>query len=96
MALVVPGDIGAWNPDRSDEKYGNNNRVRTLAQEVSIGDVLVLRTARESISAVGVVVSNYEYLVQFDDVDGWDLQYARRVLWSRKEHTFNQTAINCC
>ena len=90
VALVGPGDTGAWNPGRSDEEFGNNNRVRTLAQEISIGDVLVLRTARESISAVGVVVSDYQYLVQFDDLNGWDLQHARRVLWSRKEHTFSQ------
>jgi hypothetical protein len=34
-----------------------------------------------TIAAVGVVASEYLYLEQFDDVNGWDLQHARRVHW---------------
>ena len=36
VALVGPGEVGAWNLERSDEEFGNNNRVRALAQEDGI------------------------------------------------------------
>ena len=34
-----------------------------------------------TIRAVGLVASEYQYLPQFDDVNGWDLQHGRRVRW---------------
>jgi hypothetical protein len=41
---------------------------------------------------VGVVASDYLYLPQFDDVNGWDMQHARRVHWYRlpEEYTFEE------
>ncbi len=80
VALIGPGDSGPWRAERSDEDF-EGGWVRRFADELRTGDVLLLRTGRKTIQAVGVVASDYQYLPQFDDVNGWDLQHARRVCW---------------
>ena len=80
VALIGPGDGGPWSSDRSDEEF-EGRFVRHFAEELGIDDVLLLRTGRSTIRAVGLVASDYQYLPQFDDVNGWDLQHARRVRW---------------
>jgi hypothetical protein len=45
------------------------------------GNIVLLRTGLSRVRAVGLVAGPYEYLNQFDDVNGWDLQHARRVRW---------------
>lgn len=82
VALIGPGDAGPWSPDRDDADFGDS-LVRRFAIEAQRGDVLLLRTGVSSIRAVGLVASEYLYLPQFDDVNGWDLQHARRVHWCR-------------
>jgi len=81
IGLLGPGDSGRWRPDRSDEDY-DGSFVRRFASEMQNGDVLLLRTGLSRVRAVGIVASDYEYLNQFDDVNGWDLQHARRIRWS--------------
>ena len=80
VALIGPGDAGPWRFDRSDEEFVGGF-VRRFAAELSSGDVLLLRTGLSTIRAVGLVASEYQYLPQFDDVNGWDLQHGRRVRW---------------
>ena len=80
VALIGPGDAGAWRPDRSDEEF-EGGFVRRFATDLHTGDVLLLRTGLSTIYAVGLVASEYLYLPQFDDVNGWDLQHGRRVRW---------------
>ena len=80
VALIGPGDTGPWCSDRSDEEF-EGGFVRRFAAELCIGDVLLLRTGLSTIRAVGLVASDYQYLPQFDDVNGWDLQHGRRVRW---------------
>ena len=80
IALIGPGDPGPWRPGRSDEEFGGGF-VRRFAAELREGDVLLLRTGLSTIRAVGLVASEYRYLPQFDDVNGWDLQHGRRVRW---------------
>jgi hypothetical protein len=89
VGLVGPGDAGVWNPDRSDEEF-EGGFVRRFASEMQKGDVVLLRTGLATIAAVGIVDSDYLYLNQFDDVNGWDLQHARRVRWCRlpQEYSF--------
>lgn len=36
---------------------------------------------RHHLHEIGLIASEYLYLPQFDDVNGWDLQHARRVRW---------------
>ena len=80
VALIGPGDAGPWRPDRSGEEF-EGGFVRRFAAELRTGDVLLLRTGLSTIRAVGLVASDYQYLRQFDDVNGWDLQHGRRVRW---------------
>ena len=72
--------MGPWYSEWSDEEV-DGGFVRRFATEIRTGDVLLLRTGLSTIRAVGKVASNYRYLSQFDDVNGWDLQHGRRVRW---------------
>lgn len=82
VALIGPGDAGPWLPERGEVEF-DGNFVRRFATEVQPGDVILLRTGLATIEVVGLIVGPYEYLSQFDDVNGWDLQHARRVRWCR-------------
>ena len=88
VALIGPGDPGPWCSERSDEEFGGGF-VRRFAAELRIGDVLLLRTRLSTIRAVGLVASDYQYLPQFDDVNGWDLQHGRRVRWFALPKPYN-------
>lgn len=91
VGLIGPGDAGPWTPERDDDEF-ESGFVRRFASEVQVGDVFLLRTGISSICAVGIVASDYMYLNQFDDVNGWDLQHARRVRWCPlpEEYTFTE------
>ncbi|MCY4312729.1 MAG: type I restriction enzyme HsdR N-terminal domain-containing protein [Gammaproteobacteria bacterium] len=96
VALIGPGYSGEWRSDGSNDSFTNKsdaNCVRTMAQRIKKGDILILRKGRETICAIGLIVSKYEYLDQFDNVHGWDFQHARRVLWIRREHSFSQSVF---
>src|SRR5439155_17129757 len=71
VGLIGPGDAGPWNPEKSDADYGGRavRRFATLARE---GDILLLRSGNSTVRAVGLVASDYQYLGQFDEVNGWD------------------------
>jgi len=93
VALIGPGDAGQWNPERDDKEF-EGGFVRRFADEVQKDDVCLLRTGLSTIRAVGLVASEYLYLPQFDDVNGWDLQHARRVRWCELPHGYSfETSI---
>lgn len=79
VALITPGDTGPWSVQRQ-ESIGDDV-LRRFATEAQIGDILLLRSNPSTIQAVGIIASEYQYLPQFDDVSGLDLQHARRVRW---------------
>jgi len=83
VGLIGPGDGGPWSKDRSDAGYDVYGFLRRFAAEAHAGDIVLLRTGMSRIHAVGLIVSDYLYLDQFDDVNGWDLQHARRVRWCK-------------
>ncbi len=80
VALIGPGDSGPWDISRDDSDF-EGIFVRRFASEVAAGDIALLRIGIATITAVGLVVGGYEYINAFDDVNGWDLQHARRVRW---------------
>lgn len=82
VGLIGPGDSGPWKAERSDDDF-EGGFVRRFASEMETGDVVLLRTGIANIAAVGIVASDYAYLNQFDDVNGWDLQHARRIRWCK-------------
>lgn len=80
VGLLGPGDAGRWTQGRKDEDLGGGF-IRRFATEMRVGDLVLLRTGIATIVALGVVAGPYEYLEQFDDVNGWDLQHGRRIRW---------------
>lgn len=88
VALVGPGDAGSWRPRRGDDEF-DGAAVRLLASAMQIGDIVVLREGASRIISIGLVASDYQYLPQFDDVNGRDLQHSRRVRWG--PHTMQQS-----
>jgi hypothetical protein len=94
VALIGPGDAGAWNPALPDDDFGGSS-VRRFATEPALGDIILLRSGQSTVHAIGLVASDYVYLPQFDDVTGWDLQHARRVRWYRlpSSYTFGTSVF---
>jgi hypothetical protein len=97
VGLIGPGDWGPWSGEQFDGKsrwyydgFATHGFIKRFAEEIQVGDVVLLRTGISTICAVGIVASEYQYLNQFDDVNGWDLQHARRVRWCKlpQEHVF--------
>lgn len=82
VALIGPGDAGPWKPGRNDDDF-SGNFVRRFACEIASGDAVLMRTGRSTVKAIGLVAGEYLHLNAFDDVNGWDLQHARRVHWCR-------------
>lgn len=85
VMLIGPGNPGHYF-DRKDyyrsRKWGST--IVTIAEKVTDGDIVILKRPHKGqwqIRAVGRVVSDYSYLEQFDDVQGWDLQHCRKVEW---------------
>jgi len=82
VALIGPGDAGEWRLGRSDDDF-DGSYVRRFASEVASGDIILLRAGQSTVHAIGLIDGDYQYLPQFDDVNGWDLQHARRVRWCK-------------
>jgi hypothetical protein len=95
VGLIGPGDPGAWKEGRPDEDFDNSSSVRRFATEPRPGDLVLLRPGNSVVKAVGLIASDYEYLPQFDDVNGWDLQHARRIRWCElpQDHDFGQAVF---
>ena len=94
VGLIGPGDAGEWKQGRSDKDFGTSS-VRRFASEVNHGDIVLLRSGSSVVRAVGLIASEYQYLAQFDDVNGWDLQHGRRIRWHRLQqaHDFGQAVF---
>lgn len=89
VILVGPGSAGDYYSDK--DTYNNPDSpfycpfIRTLAEEITKGDLVVLKRPSSSqweIVAVGEVISDYSYENAFCDVDGWDLQHCRKIQWT--------------
>lgn len=86
VILSGPGHHGHWSEGEqklleaghSGKKITN---LRRFCEDISSGDLVVLRLGTSQIYGVGEVVGGYEWLDIFGDVDGWHLQHVRRVRW---------------
>ena len=80
VGLIGPGDTGPWTPERdADPEF--DPAVKQFARDPKTGEVFLLRVGQRTVTAIGTVASEYVYLDQFDEVNGWDLQHGRRVRW---------------
>ncbi|MDQ0191599.1 hypothetical protein JI721_03165 [Alicyclobacillus cycloheptanicus] len=87
VMLIGPGDPGSFSEDTKELYLKNDpnmgHQIRLFCEEPKSGDVVLLRHGH-TVVAVGTIPekdNEYQYLNQFDDVLGWDLQHARRVIW---------------
>jgi len=55
--------------------------IRRFAEDISPGDIIVLRVGTQYVYGVGEIVGDYDWSDLFSDVQGWDLQHFRRVRW---------------
>jgi len=86
VMLIGAGDPGHYFEKKAYYKGHRDWRAQVVrfAERVSKDDLVILKrpSGRQwRILAVGRVTGDYEYLQQFDDVEGWDLQHCRRVQW---------------
>jgi hypothetical protein len=95
VGLIGPGDAGPWKEGRPDKDFGGSSSVRRFATIAQVGDLVLLRAGNSVVKAVGLIASDYQYLPQFDDVNGWDLQHARRIRWCPlpQDHDFGQAVF---
>lgn len=86
VILNGPGYAGSW-PDCRDALMADGwsarevTDLRRFAEEMSDGDLVVLRLGTSTVLAVGEVVGGYEWRPEFGDIDGWDIQHTRRIRW---------------
>jgi len=86
IAAVGPGYAGAWPGCRIrlEEDKWTSKKISDLmrfCQDVKEGDIIVLRLGTSQVWGVGIVSGPYEWLDDFGDIDGWNLQHIRRVKW---------------
>lgn len=88
VAIIGPGEYGTWPNCAGDlQRYapGMVPIIKRFCEEMKKGDLVVLRLGTDQVHGVGEVVDETpQWLDDFGDVDGWDLQIVRRVryLWS--------------
>lgn len=103
VACIGPGRKGSW-PECKDQltEDGWTKRklsiIETFHSKMRKGDIVVLRLGQSLVYGLGKVVGDCYWSDQFGDVDGWDLQFVRRVHWfwdyrkdnAGKPHDFNK------
>ncbi|REJ68204.1 MAG: hypothetical protein DWQ31_08735 [Planctomycetota bacterium] len=88
VIAMGPGRHGPW-PDHNAEIVmidGYSARkltdIKKFCETIQAGDLVVLRVGTQWVYGVGEVVGEgAAWLDDFGDIDGWDLQYVRRVKW---------------
>jgi len=86
VVICGPGKYGAW-PDCKAPMLADGRTamqagiIRRFAEDVSQGDIVVLRLGASRVYGVGEVVGRYGHSEIFSNVQGWDLQHFRRVRW---------------
>jgi hypothetical protein len=87
VILNGPGSEGRWPDCREalSKDWGLSSRkitdLRRFAEEITDGDIIVLRMGTTDVLGVGIAVGDYLWHEEFGDIDGWDLQHVRRVRW---------------
>lgn len=86
VILNGPGYAGAWpecKPRLVVDGWSSRKQtdIRRFAEDMSDGDLVVIRIGTSEVFGVGVIVGGYGWSELFADMDGWDLQHYRRVRW---------------
>ena len=87
VIILGPGKYGPWPECEADvraESDGDGSKagiIRRFAEEITPGDLVVLRIGTQEAYGVGIVEGPYQWNALFADVQGWNLQHVRRVRW---------------
>ena len=91
VIIVGPGREGPWpaceRPLLADPQWSTMKMamLRSFAEKIQPGDLIVLRMGTRSVYGVGEVVGPYSWQSVFGNVQGWDLQHTRCVRWLWKD-----------
>lgn len=101
VVLNGPGRSGPFRAEDYQRLHLSPRKVTDLkrfAEEMSDGDIVVLRVGTAKVLGVGQIVGPYEWCDEFGDIDGWNLQHVRRVRWlwdgRRSENPFAKSAYS--
>ncbi len=86
VIVFGPGRYGAWPDCEILMRAGGWTAtkagiIKRFAEDITQGDIIVLRVGTQKVYGVGEVVGDYNWSELFSDVQGWDLQHFRRVRW---------------
>lgn len=86
VILNGPGYAGEWPGCKeilNNDKWSSRKitDIKRFCEDIGEGDLVVLRLGTSDVLGVGEVIGPYQWLDEFADVDGWDLQHVRRVRW---------------
>ncbi len=89
VVLFGPGYLGRWpdcevplsNDGWSQRKIG---LIRKYHDDINCDDIVVLRLGTSEVYGVGRVEGPVAWYDDFGDIDGWDIQFVRRVRWCWK------------
>jgi len=88
VVIIGPGNYGKWPACKDEMKQKAPGQVsisKRFCEEMKRGDLIALRLGTDEVHAVGEVADeSAQWLDDFGDVDGWDLQTVRRVRWLHK------------
>ena len=85
VILNGPASYGPWPESERDVMRDRGSRktedLRRFCEQMTDGDVVILRQGTSVVCAVGEIVGDRAYHEEFNDVDGWDIGHVRRVRW---------------
>lgn len=92
LILNGPASCGPWPECQKGLREDGVSKkkitdLRRFCEQMTNGDLVVLRRGTSVVLAVGEIVGCYEYHEEFNDVDGWDIAHVRRVRWLWKDAT---------
>lgn len=88
IMLIGPGNPGLYKKEVYDSlakqgflSAGIARQIYNFCTQVKNGDVVLLRVGKKA-EAIGLIEKeSYFWTQDFNDVVGWDLQHAQRVIW---------------
>jgi hypothetical protein len=88
VMLMGSGGPGPYFENKMAYKghRGWRSGVARFAEDAKKDEIVILKRAYHQqweVVAVGRIVSDYQFLDQFDDVEGWNLPHCRKVEWTR-------------
>lgn len=86
--MPAPGRIAQQLLKKTEFRAKKISDLSRFCEEISDGDIIILRSGTSKVLGVEQVVGSYECHDEFGDVDGWNIQHLRRVrwIWTGKEN----------